>query len=145
VTVSWYWARPADDVLFTLPGIGAFGTQHLLIIARGIVIGLVNGPFVVLAMSMLTDTIDHQRRRTGRANEGVFAGLFSAAEKLAFALGPVVAGLVMSLFGFVSSTGGAAAQSPAAIHGIVLLYSLIPVAIQIVSLAIFSRYRLDRA
>lgn len=145
VTLSWYLVKPADDVLFTLPGVGAFGTQHLLIILRGIVIGLVNGPFVVLAMSMLTDTIDHQRRRTGRANEGVFAGLFSAAEKLAFALGPVVAGLVMSAFGFISSTGGAVDQTPQAIAGIVLLYSLIPAAIQVVSLVIFSRYRLPAA
>ncbi|WP_298199879.1 MFS transporter [Novosphingobium sp.] len=145
VTVSWYWARPADDVLLTLPGVGALGTQHVLVILRGIVIGLFNGPFVVLAMSMLTDTIDHQRRTTGLANEGVFAGLFSAAEKLAFALGPVIAGLVMSGFGFVASTGGAAAQSPSAIHGIVLLYSLIPAAIQVLSLIVFSRYRLDPA
>jgi len=144
VTVSWFWARPADDVLLTIPGLGALGTQHLLIILRGIVIGLVNGPFVVLAMSMLTDTIDYQRKRTGLANEGVFAGLFSAAEKLAFALGPVVAGLVMSGFGFVSSTGGAVAQSQQAITGIVLLYSLIPVGVQLVSLAVFSRYRLPK-
>lgn len=145
VTASWFWARPADDVLLTLPGIGALGTEHLLIILRGIIIGLVNGPFVVLALSMLTDTIDYQRRTTGLANEGVFAGLFSAAEKLAFALGPVVAGLVMSVFGFVSSTGGAVAQTRQAIDGIVLLYSLIPVGVQILSLAVFSRYRLPRA
>lgn len=145
VTASWYWARPADDVLLTLPGIGGLGTQHVLVIVRGIIIGLFNGPFVVLAMSMLTDTIDYQRRTTGLANEGVFAGLFSAAEKLAFALGPVVAGLVMSAFGFVSSTGGAVAQSAHAVAGIVLLYSLIPVGVQLLSLAIFSRYHLPEA
>ncbi|WP_419144950.1 MFS transporter [Novosphingobium album (ex Hu et al. 2023)] len=49
----------------------------------------------------------------------------------------------MSAFGFVPSTGGAVEQTPHAITGIVLLYSLIPVATQIVSLLIFSRYRLD--
>ncbi|MCJ2179776.1 MFS transporter [Novosphingobium sp. 2580] len=58
-------------------------------------------------------------------------------------MGPVLAGLVMSAFGFVPSTGGAVEQTPHAITGIVLLYSLIPVATQIVSLLIFSRYRLD--
>ncbi|MBC2669887.1 MFS transporter [Novosphingobium piscinae] len=145
VTVSWFWARPADDLLVTLPMVGALGTQHVLVILRGILIGLFNGPFVVLAMSMLTDTIDYQRRQTGLANEGLFAGLFSAAEKLAFALGPVIAGLVMSAFGFVSSTGGAAAQSASAVQGIVLLYSLIPAGIQVLSLLLFTRYRLDKA
>lgn len=144
VTVTWFFAKPADDVLLTLPLIGALGTQHVLILLRGLIIGVVNGPFVMLALSMLTDTIDYQRRRTGLANEGIFAGLFSAAEKLAFALGPVVAGLVMSAFGFMSSTGGAAPQTDHAIVGIILLYSLIPAAIQVVSLAIFSRYRLPR-
>jgi len=144
VTASWYFIHPATDVLVTLPGVGPLGTQHVLVLVRGAIIGVVNSAFVMLSLSMLTDTIDYQRRRVGLANEGVFAGLFSAAEKLSFALGPVLAGLVMSGFGFVASTGGAVAQTPQAIHGIILLYSLIPVATQIVSLLIFSRYRLGK-
>jgi GPH family glycoside/pentoside/hexuronide:cation symporter len=74
----------------------------------------------------------------------VFAGLFSAGEKLSFALGPVVAGLVMSQFGFIASTGGAVAQSDRAITGIVLLYGLIPAATQVISLIVFARYRLPQ-
>lgn len=144
VTASWYFIHPATDVLVTLPGVGPLGTQHVLVLVRGAIIGVVNSAFVMLSLSMLTDTIDYQRRRVGLANEGVFAGLFSAVEKLSFALGPVLAGLVMSGFGFVASTGGAVAQTPRAIHGIILLYSLIPVATQMVSLLIFSRYRLDK-
>lgn len=144
VTATWYFIHPADDVLLTVPGLGALGTQHLLVLLRGAIIGVVNTAFIMLALSMLTDTIDYQRRQKGVANEGVFAGLFSAIEKLSFALGPVLAGLVMSAFGFVSSTGGAAPQTPHAIHGIVLLYSLIPVGTQLLSLLIFSRYRLDK-
>lgn len=145
VTATWFFIRPADDVLVTLPGIGALGTQHVLVLLRGAIIGVVNSAFVMLSLSMLTDTIDYERRRKGIANEGVFAGLFSAFEKLSFALGPVLAGLVMSAFGFVSSTGGAVTQSPHAITGIVLLYSLIPAATQLVSLVIFARYRLPVA
>lgn len=145
VTATWFFIHPADDVLLTIPGVGALGTQHLLVLLRGAVIGVVNSAFVMLSLSMLTDTIDYERRRKGIANEGVFAGLFSALEKLSFALGPVVAGLVMSGFGFVSSTGGAVTQSSHAITGIVLLYSLIPAATQVVSLLVFSRYRLPAA
>ncbi|MBT0671018.1 MFS transporter [Novosphingobium profundi] len=144
VTVSWFWMRPASEVLVTLPGVGALGIQHLLVLLRGAIIGVTNAAFVMLALSMLTDTIDYQRRRMGSANEGVFAGLFSAVEKLSFALGPVIAGLVMSAFGFVSSKGGAVAQTPHAITGILLLYSLIPAALQVVSLVVFSRYRVAK-
>lgn len=142
LTVTWMFIHPADDVLVQLPLVGALGTQHVLVLVRGFIIGMTNAGFVMLSLSMLTDTIDYQRRLTGNANEGVFAGLFSAAEKLSFALGPVVAGLVMSQFGFVSSTGGAVAQSDHAITGIVLLYGLIPAATQVISLIVFARYRL---
>ncbi|MET0241204.1 MAG: MFS transporter [Sphingobium sp.] len=142
VTATWFFIHPANDVIVTVPGIGALGTQHVLVLIRGAIIGLVNGAFVMLSLSMLTDTIALQRNRHGTANEGIFAGLFSAAEKLSFALGPVIAGIVLSAFGFISSTGGAVPQSARAITGIILLYSLIPVAMQIVSLLIFSRYRM---
>jgi GPH family glycoside/pentoside/hexuronide:cation symporter len=117
-------------------------TQHVLVLVRAVVIGVVNGGFILLALSMMTDTVDYQRRMAGVANEGVFAGLYSALEKLAFAMGPVIAGLVMSSFGFAASTGGAGAQTPHAIEGIILLYSAIPAGMQVLALAIFSRYRL---
>lgn len=51
----------------------------------------------------------------------------------------------MSAFGFVSSTGGAAAQSESALTGIILLYSAIPASLQVIALLIFSRYRLPDA
>jgi len=145
VTVTWFFLRPGSDVLVELPWVGPLATQHVLVLVRGFLIGIVNSGFIMLALSMLTDTVDFQRRHFGAAHEGVFAGLYSAAEKLSFALGPLVAGIVLSLFGFVSSTGGAVSQSPQAILSILLLYSLIPAGTQIVSLLVFSRYRLDRS
>jgi len=141
VTVTWLWVGPADDVVAHL-GAQPLGTAHILVLVRAVVIGSVNGGFILLALSMMTDTVDYQRRLMGVANEGVFAGLYSAMEKLAFAMGPVIAGLVMSAFGFVSSTGGAAQQTPHAITGIILLYSVIPAALQLAALGIFARYKL---
>jgi len=145
VTITWLWVGKGGADVAALPGGQPVNTQHLLILLRAVVIGSVNGGFILLALSMMTDTVDYQRRTQGVANEGVFAGLFSAMEKLAFALGPVIAGVVMSAFGFVSSTGGAAAQSASAITGIVLLYSAIPAALQLTALVIFSRYKLPAA
>lgn len=141
VTLTWLWAGPGDDMVGHLMG-QPLATAHVLVLLRAVVIGAVNGGFILLALSMMTDTVDYQRRQMGLANEGVFAGLYSAMEKLAFAMGPVIAGLVMSAFGFVSSTGGATQQSPHAITGIVLLYSAIPAGLQLAALLIFSRYRL---
>lgn len=142
VTISWWWVHPDPRVLVTLPLIGPLSAQHIFVLVRAFIIGLVNAGFLLLALSLLTDTVDYQRRRFGTAHEGVFSGIFSAAEKLAFAMGPLVAGFVLSLSGFTSSTGGAVQQTPGAITGILLLYSIIPATTQILSLLIFSRFRL---
>lgn len=142
VTITWFFATPGHDILVTLPFIGPLATEHVLILLRAAVIGLTNSGFVLLSLSLLTDTVAYQRHHSGVAREGVFSGLFSAAEKLSFAVGPLIAGVVLSLNGFTSSTGGAAAQSPQAITGILLLYSIIPAGTQVLSLLIFSRFKL---
>lgn len=143
VTISWYFVEQGGPALLTLPVIGDVTGQQLLVLCRGFFIGIVNTGFLLLSFSMLTDTIDYQRRKHGVAHEGVFSGIFSAAEKLAFAVGPLVAGLVMSAFGFRESTGGLIEQGSDAVLGIILLYSFIPAGTQVLSLLIFSRYRLD--
>lgn len=144
ITVTWFFLTPGNDVLVTLPFIGDLATQHVLVLVRGFAIGIVNSGFVLLAFSMLTDTVDYQRQHFGIAHEGVFSGIFSAAEKLAFALGPLLGGIVLSAYGFHSSMGGAAQQSPSAIIGILLLYSLIPAGAQVLSLLLFSRFDIKK-
>jgi len=143
ITITWFFVHSGSPVLFELPLLGAVTEQGGLVLVRGFFLGIVNTGFLLLSFSMLTDTIEYQRRKTGVANEGVFSGLWSAAEKLAFALGPLIAGFVMSLYGFESSNHGAIAQSEDAVVGIKLLYSFIPVTTQVLSLIVFSRYRLD--
>ena len=143
ITVTWFFVKAGSPVLVELPLLGRITEQGALVLVRAFLIGITNTGFLLLALSMLTDTIEYQRHRTGIANEGVFSGVWSAAEKLAFALGPLIGGLVMSLYGYQSSQGGPVAQSPSAITGIILLYSLIPAATQVVSLVIFTRYKLD--
>jgi GPH family glycoside/pentoside/hexuronide:cation symporter len=140
ITVTWIFVHPGVDVLVTLPVLGKLSTQEVLVMARAIGIGLCNAGFVLLTLSMLTDTIDLERKTHGMANEGVFSGLFSAAEKLAFATGPVIAGIVLSLCGFASSIGGAKPQGPQAVFGIKIMYSMAPASILLISLAVFSFY-----
>jgi len=143
ITVTWYFVKPGSAALVTLPLLGTVTEQGALVLLRAFLLGITNTGFLLLALSMLTDTIEYQRRTTGIAREGVFSGVWSAAEKLAFAMGPLIAGLVMSWYGYQSSQTGAVAQSDDAVVGIKLLYSLIPATMQLISLLIFSRYRLD--
>ncbi|MFT7286143.1 MAG: GPH family glycoside/pentoside/hexuronide:cation symporter [Halieaceae bacterium] len=140
ITITWIWVGPADDVLVTLPLWGELPTQHFLVLLRGVIIGVTNSGFSVLTFSLFTDTIGYQREHHGDVDEGVFSGVFSATEKLAVALGPLLAGVVLSIYGFKSSTGGPVAQDETAIWGMILCYSIIPAVILGLSLLVFSRY-----
>ena len=140
VTLTWLWIGPGDDVLLTLPVWGELPTQHALVLLRGIVIGVTNSGFSVLTFSLFTDTVGYQREHTGLVDEGVLSGIFSAMEKLAFALGPLLAGVVLSAVGFQASTGGPVAQDAQAVRGMIWLYSTIPAAILGLSLLVFTAY-----
>ncbi|MEP4892319.1 MAG: MFS transporter [Aliiglaciecola sp.] len=140
VTITWLWVEPGNDVLFTLPFWGEMPTQHFLVLIRAFIIGCTNAAFSVLTFSLLTDTINNQQAKHGSVDEGVFSGMFSAVEKLAFALGPMMAGIVLSLTGFESSTEGVIVQGSGAVDGMVWLYSTIPAGIMALSLLIFTRY-----
>jgi len=142
VTLTWMLVRPGHDVLLVLPVIGAISTQAALILLRALVIGLFNSGFILMAFSMLTDTIAYDRATFGISREGIFSGVFSALEKLAFAVGPAIAGAALSLAGFAESRGGAGVQSASAVEGIVLSISALPVCLTAASLLLLRLYRL---
>lgn len=145
VTITWLWVGPGSDALFQVPWIGVLSTQELLVLIRGFVIGVTNTGFILLITSMLTDSINHGQPAGNTADEGLLSGIFSAMEKLAFALGPVVAGIVLSIFGFQSSQSGIIDQIPGVITGIIIIYSVIPSCIVALSLLVFRQYRLEPA
>jgi Na+/melibiose symporter-like transporter len=91
----------------------------------------------VFGMSMLPDCIAYDTARTGRRQAGVFTGLWTAGETFGLALGPGIYGLVLQVFGYVSSaTGSAAAQSDTARAGVLLGFTVLPALL--VGLALFA-------
>lgn len=94
-----------------------------------------------LPMAMLPDVISHDRGERA----GVFTGVWTAGETVGFALGAAVVSLTLAVTGYVSTVAGATAVQPdAAITGIVLVFSLIPAALIVLSLLPLSRYTLRR-
>jgi GPH family glycoside/pentoside/hexuronide:cation symporter len=72
--------------------------------------------------------------------EGVYSGLWLAAEKLAFALGALIVGTVMGAFGFIESTDGVeVTQSHWAVIGIGVTYCGINSLIYLVSILAMMR------
>jgi GPH family glycoside/pentoside/hexuronide:cation symporter len=92
-----------------------------------LVLGLLSGTFgaaiFLMTLSLLADVMHDQRTGGGASVEGTYAGLWLAGEKVAFACGALLVGLVLSLFGFVESENGLhAAQSDRARFGIALCF-----------------------
>jgi GPH family glycoside/pentoside/hexuronide:cation symporter len=108
-----------------------------LLIPLGLQAGIAAGALLSATLSMLADAIVADAAATGVNREGLYSGIWLASEKVAFALGALIVGLMLSLGGFVESTGGIAAAEPRSaivaiamtyvgINGLVYLSSLIP-------------------
>jgi len=89
----------------------------------GLQAGVSAGGFLMVTLGMLSNTMAADAAKTGLNREGVYSGAWLAMEKLAFALGALVVGVLLSLFGFRESAGGATIhQSAMAIMGIAIIY-----------------------
>ncbi|MBL6846589.1 MAG: MFS transporter [Planktomarina sp.] len=139
-----YYISTLAYCLTVLSWIPAAPNEDFLIVLRGIFIGLTNTGLLMTAVAMLPDTIEYDRIKTGLRREGIFSGFWMAIEKGGNAMGALVVGLVLSLMGFVESSGGAPVeQTDAAITGILIAFSGVPVLLMLAGLIILKAYRLD--
>ncbi|MBT8445598.1 MAG: glycoside-pentoside-hexuronide (GPH):cation symporter [Gammaproteobacteria bacterium] len=110
-------------------------------VLRGVVMGVATGGILLMAQSMLPDSIEQDFRLTGLRREGAFSAVYSFVEKTAFAFGPLVVGSLLSLMGFDREAG--AEQTPGALLAIQLAAAVIPAIMGGVSALVLIGYRLD--
>ncbi|MFO1426408.1 MAG: MFS transporter [Steroidobacteraceae bacterium] len=128
---SWLLATPDESrILFDL---------------RAALIGGLGSGGVLLAMTMLADTIEYDRLRTGERREGLFVGAFELMQKTSFIVGPLITGLAFSAAGLVAGQAGSANQLPAALDMMRIAVAVIPVCCAIGGVALMLSYRLDSA
>ena len=89
--------------------------------------------------AMLPDAIEHDVERSGLRREGVFSGVWIAAEGTGMALGGLIAGTILDWHGFVESTTGGAAQPGSALQGIRISFGIVPAALLLVGAAVVRR------
>jgi GPH family glycoside/pentoside/hexuronide:cation symporter len=148
----WLWAsrRYTPASLYTvgvlgwclnlLLWLGMAGRSQLWLIPLGLQAGAAAGGFLMVTLSMLSHVLAADTARTGVNREGVYSGVWCAIEKLAFAAGALVVGVVLSLFGFVESTNGAqTTQTSWAITGIAFTYCGINMLIYLASIGAILR------
>jgi GPH family glycoside/pentoside/hexuronide:cation symporter len=146
-----YGKRPVFFVITPIGGVisatwllaGAH-EPHWAIFVRAALGGVFGGGTFLITQSLLPDTIAWDYRQTGLRREGVFAGVYTTIEKVAYALGPAVAGIILGAFGYIPSTGGAVTQPASAISGVYICL-IFPIVCAILTVALFTQYRLTEA
>ena len=112
--------------------------------ARIFAIGVAVTGILVLGFSILPDTMEYDRRRTGLNREGIYAGLYSTMEKAASGFGPLLFGAYLGAMGYVSTRGGeTVAQPDAAVSGIYIGLGVFPAAAALLSAVLLIFYTLD--
>lgn len=132
VACSWY---------FTDSNAGA-----LDIVLRGGIYGIFTGGLLLMGQAMLPDTIHYDFQKTGLRREGIFAGLYTTAEKLSFAIGGAMAGFLLQYFGYRSSMSKQIVlQSEETVFGIFILSAFIPAVLMSLSCVPLHFYRLKES
>ncbi|MEZ5564653.1 MAG: MFS transporter [Gammaproteobacteria bacterium] len=118
------------------------GEQIGVTMFRQLLYGMATGGSLMFGLSMLPDAIAQDAARSGMRREGVFAGIFSMAEKMAFAVGGSASGLLLGAMGYISSTTGTAAQPDSAILAVYLCVSVLPAGLLVLSVLLLTQYNL---
>jgi len=90
--------------------------------------------------SMVPDTVEYDYALTGQRREGLIYGAWAFCRKLGMAFGALIASLMMSSFGFISS---ASTQTEMAQLAIRISYTILPGLIWIAALFLLRSYQLD--
>jgi len=97
-----------------------------------------------MSFSVLTDTINYDRIKSGISREGVLSSVYSAVDKVGNALGSAIFLAFLSIIGFVESSDGTLAeQSDSVLRWIALAYVIAPALLHSGSILILNRYKLD--
>ena len=125
-TASFYLLRP--DQLALIYGINLLGS-------------VTGGPITALLWTMYADSADYAEWKRGRRATGLIFSASIFSQKQGWAIGAWAALALMQAVGFVAN----AAQTPASLHGLVLLMSVLPASLGVLSTAIVLFYPLNDA
>jgi len=133
--------------LVTLTWLVATGEEPLMLfLLRAAALGFASGGVMLMGQALLPDCIEHDYHNTGLRREASLGGAYSFVEKTSNALGPVITGVVLSVFGFAETTGGQLVpQSDSAITGLMVCVAIIPALCSFISIPFLLKYPLSEA
>lgn len=117
------------------------GETNIEIIARGIFLGIGAGGLLLVGQSMLPDTMQYDFQSSGQRREGILAGVYTTVEKLSFAIGPSILGLML---GFSGYNANETIQNDNVINMIYFSAAGFPVITLIISCVLMFFYNVDQ-
>ena len=110
------------------------------VITMNTIIGFIMGPSAALMFAMFADVADYGEWLTGRRTTGLVMAAAMLSLKAGGAVGSYLNGIILDAFNYVP---GAIEQSEEALHGILLLVSVIPAVLAIFGALVMVFYKLD--
>ena len=117
------------------------GEGDLGIILRGCFLGFGAGGLLLVGQSMLPDTMQYDKETTGQSREGILAGVYTTVEKLSFAIGPSILGIMLGMVGYDALL---ASQSDAVIKMVYFTAGGFPVIALMISCLFVMIYNIDQ-
>lgn len=128
IYLSWYFVGPGEPLA--------------LVYLRAVALGAMGGAVLLFGQSLLPDTMEWDYRCTGMRREGMLSAVYTLVEKLAYALGAALTGIILGKTGYIQNA--AHGEQPAsAITAIYWLASFIPFAFLCASIVALCFYDLD--
>jgi len=127
--------------IFTLSMGSLFFTsasQLWLFYAQVFIAGIGFSSFQLFPFSMLPDTIEYDQLQSGMRREGIFSGMWSSGQKIAYSVGPPIVGFALALSGFVMD----GVQPESVATGVRIVFCLFPAAMILLSFLPFSKYKM---
>ena len=127
--------------IFTLSMGSLFFTsssQLVMFYAQVFVAGIGFSSFQLFPFSMLPDTVEYDQMQSGMRREGIFSGMWSAGQKIAYSVGPPIVGFALALSGFVME----GVQPESVATGVRIIFCLFPAAMILLSFLPFSKYKM---
>lgn len=129
VSLTWLASGPAEPVwLYSL---------------RGFCGGIASGGMLLMGQALLPDVMEYDYRRTGMRREGIYAGIYSFIEKLAFATAPALVGAYLAASGFDRTATVETGQPASARDAIMVCMVAIPVVLNLVKVVLVQGLKLD--
>jgi GPH family glycoside/pentoside/hexuronide:cation symporter len=120
------------------------GEPGWAIVLRGAVAGVAGGGLLLVAQSMLPDTMEHDFRLTGERREGLLAGIYTTVEKVSFSIGPALLGFILAAAGYLASaTTENVVQPSTARTAIYFCATILPIVSTLAGCVLLRFYPLD--